>query len=1284
MKILCTADWHIGKKLEAFSRLDEQKEILQQLITLSHEQAPDVVLVAGDCFDTQNPTPEMSKLFIKTLAALSRNGECLVLVIAGNHDNPVFLSSSEAFASQVGVVIVGYSTDIPQLESEDTPWTILYQDEGVIEILFKKRKKRIRFLLSPYANAKRLKKDLGTGDTDKKAWEILQDMWAQNLSQDEDVTNILVTHYFVQAEPSDGLYQEELEEDESERATLGTIGSASLATVPDGIDYVILGHIHRPYSLYSARGIKAFYTGSPLPYSVKETGYQKSVLMLDLKKKSEERIPLSIRRTIKEITFDSFDNIFTQLAQEQENYVLLRWVGDRYFTAEEHRQLRESHPRILRIESYANVASDLDTTLSPQSTQSEDPKELFEEYYFFQKKQQAPEDLLEVFGEVLSEEREQNQDPKKQGFYPKKLSMKGFYSYKEETEIDFSQFDGKHFFGVFGATGSGKSALVEAMIFALFGKVERLGEIGTNSGKRKFSTAYGMMNLTADEMKIDFEFEIYGEEGKEEYRFLITAKRKKKEFDSVGWDRTIFIKKGDEWEPMDVDKDDKSIGERLLGIPYDDFRKTIILQQRDFDGFLNLGNADRTKILKNLFQLHRFDLSSSVDPLLKNVSTKIEGISGRLIELKDVNEEGVKEFESLKKTLEEDLSSHKKTLQMKQAEYDNLKNLQERQADFEKISQDRDKLLSEKDLFDQAKQRNDIETIVKNSDKINALSRDSLDLNQKISQFQEDLDAAQTEIKTITLQQETNTKNIQDTKANAETIKTQEDLVTEKLLDISEILPRLEQKLTDYDRLNDKKSDLNKKITDSQDQIQDLTTDNQKIQDLRSRELELKKIDSMQSVRAYLREHEPCPLCGSMEHPNPCEEGDYDQELKILEDEIKQLDQKIRAAETTKALLQDYLAQASSLDLEMKDILAHYQNREELDRELREKLAEKNLLSTEKNDCQQKRTTSVRRLDELEREKADLDRKKQSLNEKMIVLTGNIQNSKDRCEQILTEIEDLKNENKAEITRLNITKEKYESIREYPSKAMDEIQEYFAELQRLNGQYDLLKKDLSKDIDKVYLEQLEQEVAHLLDLIEGGQKKLGSTSQQLEKMTEDLKKKIELEKNTRDLELRQSNLENLRKLFLGDKFVSFVAQKYLKKLCYTANHRFIRFTKNQFELVTDPEKSEIFLIDRLSGGNHRDISTLSGGQRFQASLALSLALADESGAGHRFFFIDEGFGSLDDDSLLVVLETLRKVAQEENRLVGLISHVPTIKDEVEIYLNITRTDTDGSKIEIIE
>lgn len=128
--------------------------------------------------------------------------------------------------------------------------------------------------------------------------------------------------------------------------------------------------------------------------------------------------------------------------------------------------------------------------------------------------------------------------------------------------------------------------------------------------------------------------------------------------------------------------------------------------------------------------------------------------------------------------------------------------------------------------------------------------------------------------------------------------------------------------------------------------------------------------------------------------------------------------------------------------------------------------------------------------------------------------------------------------------------------------------------------------------------------------------------------------------------------------------------------------RFMKLSKNSLSLEID-EDNTFWVIDYLNGGKRRLLKTLSGGQTFQASLCLALALAEKvkslNQADQSFFFLDEGFGALDRNALRVVFETLKSL-RHENRIVGIISHVEELQQEIGVYAQVTLDPDKGSQV----
>ncbi|KZE79819.1 exonuclease SbcC [Myroides marinus] len=247
----------------------------------------------------------------------------------------------------------------------------------------------------------------------------------------------------------------------------------------------------------------------------------------------------------------------------------------------------------------------------------------------------------------------------------------------------------------------------------------------------------------------------------------------------------------------------------------------------------------------------------------------------------------------------------------------------------------------------------------------------------------------------------------------------------------------------------------------------------------------------------------------------------------------------------------------------------------------------------------------------------------------------------------------------------------------------EQIQAFEVQLEVVRSAVNALETKL-KDIDfdqekfakqQEIITQLEQQVKEATESVA----KLAGDVERLEK---DYAKKQELQKQYDAIEKRATNLSTLLNMFSGAGFVNYVSAIYLKNLCDMANARFHRLTNNQLSLQLN-EANEFEIIDYLNNGKARSVKTLSGGQSFQVSLSLALALAESvqslSKSDKNFFFIDEGFGTQDSESVNIVFETLSNL-HKENRIVGIISHVDELQERIPMSLSVVKDEERGSEV----
>ncbi|WP_291861714.1 SbcC/MukB-like Walker B domain-containing protein, partial [Marinilabilia sp.] len=217
--------------------------------------------------------------------------------------------------------------------------------------------------------------------------------------------------------------------------------------------------------------------------------------------------------------------------------------------------------------------------------------------------------------------------------------------------------------------------------------------------------------------------------------------------------------------------------------------------------------------------------------------------------------------------------------------------------------------------------------------------------------------------------------------------------------------------------------------------------------------------------------------------------------------------------------------------------------------------------------------------------------------------------------------------------------------------------------------------------EKKYLELTSQH-QQLNKKIEELNRAWGEASNSLNRMKKDREKAKEIKKQHDKVLERAEDLKMMKNLFKGGAFVNYISTVYLQELVRSANDRFYRLTRQHLSLELASDNS-FQVRDFMNEGHLRSVKTLSGGQTFQASLSLALSLADSiqkhTSASGNFFFLDEGFGTLDRESLSIVFDTLKSL-RHENRIVGVISHVEEMNQEIGTFLKIDNDDEKGSLV----
>ena len=276
MKLVHLSDLHIGKRVNEYPMIEDQKYILDEILKIIDSESPDAVAIAGDVYDKSVPSAEAVTLFDDFLFALSKIGKP-VFIVSGNHDSPERLAFGRRLIGSSGIFFS------PVYNGVTEPVT-LCDEFGEVDI----------FML-PFIKPSAIRRFFP--DTEIDDFTSAVGLCVRNMKIDEKKRNVIISHQFVTG----------AERAESEDVSVGGADNVD-ATVFAPFDYVCLGHLHKPQKVKEER---VRYCGSPLKYSFSEAKDEKAVLIVELKEKgnvSFKSVPLRPLREMVEIR-GSYDEL---------------------------------------------------------------------------------------------------------------------------------------------------------------------------------------------------------------------------------------------------------------------------------------------------------------------------------------------------------------------------------------------------------------------------------------------------------------------------------------------------------------------------------------------------------------------------------------------------------------------------------------------------------------------------------------------------------------------------------------------------------------------------------------------------------------------------------------------------------------------------------------------------------------------------------------------------------------------------------------------------------------
>lgn len=370
MKLIHLSDLHIGKRVNEFSMIEDQKHILSQILSIVDQVQPEGVILAGDIYDKSVPSAEAVQLFDDFLTKLADKNTS-VFIISGNHDSAERLAFGAQLMSSRGVYV-----------------SPVYN--GVIEpIALSDSYGEVNIYLLPF-----IKPAIVRQAFEDEKIESYQDAMAtaiNHIEMDCDKRNVLVCHQFVTgAKICD-----------SEELSVGGIDQMAY-TLFDSFDYVALGHIHSPQHV-GRETVR--YCGTPLKYSFSEADQEKSVTIIELKEKGSiniEKWPLSPLRDMRKIrgTYMEVTALPAYEGTNTKDYIQVT-LTDEEDVPDGIQKLRVIYPNLMRLEYDNKRTREGRQIEAVESIEERSPLELFEEFYELQNNQLMNEKQREVSQKII-------------------------------------------------------------------------------------------------------------------------------------------------------------------------------------------------------------------------------------------------------------------------------------------------------------------------------------------------------------------------------------------------------------------------------------------------------------------------------------------------------------------------------------------------------------------------------------------------------------------------------------------------------------------------------------------------------------------------------------------------------------------------------------------------------------------------------------------------------------------------------------------------------------------
>lgn len=927
---------------------------------------------------------------------------------------------------------------------------------------------------------------------------------------------------------------------------------------------------------------------------------------------------------------------------------------------------------------------------------------------------------------------------------PLKLSFESFNSYANKTSIDFEDFSSNGIFLITGPTGSGKTTIFDAIKYALYG--EASGEDRKNiSNFSDFDNLGSQSSVTFEFLHRGVKYRIERISSYQVSKKNKTPEADKKTGDKKTTVNFYQLIDGEEKLLASNARKVNEEVQNLLGIDKNQFSQIVMIAQGDFSKILTANGSEREKLLRNIFNTDIYqqlqerlktDTSQLEKEHEKNLATAKNALqdinlndqeqSDKVLEYLNNEKTILSHLNEIHSFIEEQNSTLNKEAQSldskaeklsdrKDALKGNLALVQSNQKIKDQISACNEYLDLHKPILDQKK--NAYDQAKKNENEIEKLRSDIPKLEEKIDRY----DSASKKVESIELEISKLDSQLLEHKQQIELLDKKSTETQSLQNELTEKKQRLEansNKLTEIDRLISEIEQTVKRKKNADAYLKKLEEEQAALEELsvkcnHSEEAYLSAEQKFRDAQAgilasKLIEGSPCPVCGSIHHPQVAalsNDVPSETEIKNLKDAMESIHQKKqKQSEAVTASTTKFDFEKNEFDQSFTHVLSavhlidefkNVDSFEELVHANEILIQQKSAIESqnkEKEILESKINQTDMDLKNIEEDKTEVNNSIQKLTNHINLHNGELSSIKKSGD--LIDIDKIKIYHENAVARL-------EKLSQQLAQSKEEFEKESAEFNRkkdfcqglksqLNNTLCIDPNNLKDQIQEIDIEQQEirnkiTEINHMVSINESPL----NTIKRIYHGAIATEKKYNTTKTLYDFVSGKSSNSESGCISLEN----YVQRTYLQRVVGAANDRLAIMTDSQFVLKTKGDRKykkndylELEVTD-LYTGKDRDVKSLSGGEKFMTSLALALGFSDviqQDAGGIQLdsMFIDEGFGTLDPETLEQALRLLDQLSTNSNTLVGIISHVEELKNRIPQQIVVSK-DLNGSSLEVV-